>query len=41
MEGSGVPAFPHRPAHGARMAKFISLLHGRGLVPEQRQGGGL
>jgi len=41
VEGSGVPAFSHMPAHGAGEARYIALLHGRGLVPGQRQGGGL
>jgi len=29
------------PAHGAGEARHIALLHGRGLVPGQRQDGGL
>jgi len=41
VEGSGVPPFPHLPAHGAGEARHIAQLHGRGLVPGQRQGGGL
>jgi len=41
VEGSGVPPFPHLPAHGAGEARHFALLHGRGLVPGQRQGGGL
>jgi len=41
VEGSGVPTFPHLPAHGSGQARHLALLHGRGLVPGQRQGGGL
>jgi len=41
VEGNGVPPFPHLHAHGAAEARHIALLHGRGLVPGQRQGGGL
>jgi len=29
------------PAHGVREARYIALVHGRELVPGQRQGGGL
>jgi len=41
VEGSGVHPFPHFPAHGTGEARHLALLHGRGLVPGQRQGGGL
>jgi len=41
VEGSGVPPFPNLPAHGAGEARHLAVLHGSGLLPGLRQGGGL